>query len=87
MVNLHALPASALRGEGMTSQRARDRLVTKLVEEGIRDERVLEVIRQLPRHHFIDQALHSRAYENTALPIVQWSAMRLGCVSPERRMA
>lgn len=69
MVNLHALPPSALRGEGMTSQRARDRLVTKLVEEGIRDERVLEVIRQLPRHHFIDQALHSRAYENTALPI------------------
>ncbi|WP_369928003.1 protein-L-isoaspartate(D-aspartate) O-methyltransferase [Xanthomonas sp. NCPPB 2632] len=53
----------------MTSQRARDRLVTKLVEEGIRDDRVLEVIRQLPRHHFIDQALHSRAYENTALPI------------------
>ncbi|QDE41668.1 protein-L-isoaspartate(D-aspartate) O-methyltransferase [Luteibacter pinisoli] len=53
----------------MTSQRARDRLVAKLVEEGIRDERVLEVIRHLPRHHFIDQALHSRAYENTALPI------------------
>ena len=69
MVNLHALPASALRGEGMTSQRARDRLVAKLAEEGIRDDRVLEVIRQLPRHHFIDQALHSRAYENTALPI------------------
>ncbi|MET0935971.1 MAG: protein-L-isoaspartate O-methyltransferase, partial [Luteibacter sp.] len=41
----------------MTSQRARDRLVAKLAEEGIRDERVLEVIRQLPRHHFIDQAL------------------------------
>jgi protein-L-isoaspartate(D-aspartate) O-methyltransferase len=67
--NLHALPASALRGEGMTSQRARDRLAAKLAEEGIRDERVIEVIRQLPRHHFIDQALHSRAYENTALPI------------------
>ena len=69
MVNMHALPPSALRGEGMTSQRARDRLVAKLAEEGIRDERVLEVIRQLPRHHFIDQALHSRAYENNALPI------------------
>ena len=53
----------------MTSQRARDRLAAKLAEEGIRDERVLEVIRQLPRHHFIDQALHSRAYENNALPI------------------
>ncbi|WP_243649100.1 protein-L-isoaspartate(D-aspartate) O-methyltransferase [Luteibacter rhizovicinus] len=53
----------------MTSQRARDRLVAKLQEEGIRDDRVLEVIRNLARHHFIDQALHSRAYENTALPI------------------
>jgi protein-L-isoaspartate(D-aspartate) O-methyltransferase len=69
MANLHSLPASALRGEGMTSQRARDRLVTKLKEEGIADTRVLEVIRHLARHHFIDQALHSRAYENTALPI------------------
>ncbi|MHA6203879.1 protein-L-isoaspartate(D-aspartate) O-methyltransferase [Dyella soli] len=53
----------------MTSQRARDRLATKLKEEGIRDQRVIDVIRNTPRHHFIDQALHSRAYENTALPI------------------
>jgi protein-L-isoaspartate(D-aspartate) O-methyltransferase len=66
---IHPLPPSALKGEGMTSQRARDRLVAKLKEEGIRDLRVLDVMRQLPRHHFIDQALHSRAYENTALPI------------------
>jgi protein-L-isoaspartate(D-aspartate) O-methyltransferase len=69
MANLHSLPPSALRGEGMTSQRARDRLVARLQEEGIKDTRVLEVIRGLARHHFIDQALHSRAYENTALPI------------------
>lgn len=68
-MNVHPLPPSALKGEGMTSQRARDRLVTKLKEEGIRDQRVIDVIRNLPRHHFIDQALHSRAYENTALPI------------------
>jgi protein-L-isoaspartate(D-aspartate) O-methyltransferase len=53
----------------MTSQRARDRLAASLKEAGIRDLRVIEVIRDLPRHHFIDQALHSRAYENTALPI------------------
>ena len=66
---IHPLPPSALKGEGMTSQRARDRLVTKLKEEGIHDPRVLDVMRNLPRHHFIDQALHSRAYENTALPI------------------
>ncbi|MFC5741061.1 protein-L-isoaspartate(D-aspartate) O-methyltransferase [Dyella tabacisoli] len=68
-MNVHPLPPSVLKGEGMTSQRARDRLAAKLKDEGIRDPRVLEVIRQLPRHHFIDQALHSRAYENTALPI------------------
>ena len=65
----YPLPAAALKGEGMTSQRARDRLASSLKEEGIRDLRVVDVIRNLPRHHFIDQALHSRAYENTALPI------------------
>ena len=68
-MNVHPLPPSALKGEGMTSQRARDRLASKLKEDGIKDARVIEVIRNLPRHHFIDQALHSRAYENTALPI------------------
>ncbi|HEY1588627.1 MAG TPA: protein-L-isoaspartate(D-aspartate) O-methyltransferase [Rhodanobacter sp.] len=68
-MNLYQLPAAELKGEGMTSQRARDRLATSLKEEGIRDLQVVDVIRNLPRHHFIDQALHSRAYENTALPI------------------
>ncbi|HET7358895.1 MAG TPA: protein-L-isoaspartate(D-aspartate) O-methyltransferase [Rhodanobacteraceae bacterium] len=68
-MSVHALPPSALRGEGMTSQRARDRLIVRLREEGIRDLRVLEAIRRLPRHHFIDEALAPRAYENTALPI------------------
>jgi protein-L-isoaspartate(D-aspartate) O-methyltransferase len=53
----------------MTSQRARDRLAANLKEGGIQDPRVIDVIRNTPRHHFIDQALHSRAYENTALPI------------------
>jgi protein-L-isoaspartate(D-aspartate) O-methyltransferase len=68
-MNVYPLPAADLKGEGMTSQRARDRLATSLRDGGIRDARVIEVIRNLPRHHFIDQALHSRAYENTALPI------------------
>ena len=62
---------SATRGLGMTSQRARDRLIERLVAEGIRDRRVLDVMRQLPRHLFIDEALASRAYEDTALPIGQ----------------
>lgn len=67
----HPLPPSALKGEGITSQRARDRLAEQLKELGIRDARVIDVMRNTPRHHFIDQALHSRAYENTALPIGQ----------------
>jgi protein-L-isoaspartate(D-aspartate) O-methyltransferase len=68
-VNPYPLPAAAFKGEGMTSQRARDRLANSLKDAGIRDSRVIEVIRNTPRHHFIDQALHARAYENTALPI------------------
>ncbi|KQZ77516.1 protein-L-isoaspartate O-methyltransferase [Rhodanobacter sp. Root561] len=68
-MTVYPLPAAELKGEGMTSQRARDRLAAMLKDSGIRDARVIEVIRNLPRHHFIDQALHSRAYENDALPI------------------
>jgi len=55
----------------MTSQGTRDRLVTTLRSEGITDERVLKAITQTPRHEFVDEALSSRAYENTALPIGQ----------------
>lgn len=56
-------------GIGMTSRRTRDRLVQRLVEKGIADSRVLEAMRNLPRHIFVDEALSSRAYEDTALPI------------------
>lgn len=59
------------RGIGMTSQGTRDRLVQRLRIEGIKDERVLQAITQVPRHEFVDEALSSRAYENTALPIGQ----------------
>ncbi len=58
-----------LQGIGMTSQRARNRLADTLREMGIQSERVLEAIRNTPRHFFVDEALASRAYENTALPI------------------
>jgi len=58
-----------IQGIGMTSQRTRDRLVVRLREKGIRDERVLEVIRTTPRHIFVDEAMAHRAYEDTALPI------------------
>ena len=53
----------------MTSQRTRERLIQRLREEGIRDERVLAAMREIPRHIFVDEALASRAYEETALPI------------------
>ncbi len=57
------------QGIGMTSLRARDRLVQRLRETGIRDERVLGQIASVPRHWFVDEALATRAYEDTALPI------------------
>ncbi len=53
----------------MTSARTRERLIQRLVEQGIRDPRVLDRIRNVPRHLFVDEALASRAYEDTALPI------------------
>lgn len=65
----HTLPAS--RGIGMTSQGTRDRLIQRLRSHGIKDERVLKAIMQVPRHEFVDEALSSRAYEDTALPIGQ----------------
>lgn len=57
------------RGIGMTSARTRDRLVATLRGQGITSEPVLERIRTVPRHMFVDEALSSRAYENTVLPI------------------
>lgn len=56
-------------GIGMTSKRTRNRLVAQLVAEGIVNTNVLEAIKKIPRHIFVDEALSSRAYENTALPI------------------
>ena len=59
----------SLQGIGMTSARTRDRLVNRLKAQGIRNENVLRQIRNVPRHLFVDEALASRAYEDTALPI------------------
>ncbi|HEY0721397.1 MAG TPA: protein-L-isoaspartate(D-aspartate) O-methyltransferase [Gammaproteobacteria bacterium] len=56
-------------GIGMTSQRTRERMVQRLGAQGISDVRVLDMMRQVPRHIFVDEALASRAYEDTALPI------------------
>src|SRR3981189_1080741 len=56
-------------GIGMTSARPRDRLVQRLREQGIMNLAVLDRIRNVPRHIFVDEALGTRAYEDTALPI------------------
>jgi len=53
----------------MTSQRTRERLVQRLQEQGIGNQKVLDVMRMMPRHIFLDEALSHRAYEDTALPI------------------
>jgi protein-L-isoaspartate(D-aspartate) O-methyltransferase len=58
-----------LSGIGMTSARTRDRLVQRLRDQGIRNPAVLDRVRNVPRHIFVDEALASRAYEDTALPI------------------
>jgi len=59
----------SLQGIGMTSSRTRERMINRLMEQGIRSNKILDVIRNTPRHIFMDEALASRAYEDTALPI------------------
>lgn len=58
-----------LAGIGMTSQRTRERMIASLLDKGIKNWAVLDVMRTTPRHIFLDEALASRAYEDTALPI------------------
>lgn len=57
------------QGIGLTSQRQRDRMVQSLMQSGLIDARVIQAMRATPRHVFVDEALASRAYEDTALPI------------------
>lgn len=64
-----SLDKETLQGQGMTSLRTRQRLIERLTEKGISDVRVLEAMRDSPRHLFLDEALASRAYEDLALPI------------------
>ncbi|MBT8113837.1 MAG: protein-L-isoaspartate O-methyltransferase, partial [Arenicella sp.] len=70
---MHQSPTDKLdqTGIGMTSERTRRRLIDELRRMGIHNEAVLKVMLNLPRHLFVDEALASRAYENTALPIGQ----------------
>ena len=66
---LDAMTASGLHGIGMTSQRTRARMIERLREMGIRNEAVLNAMAAVPRHVFVEEALASRAYEDTALPL------------------
>ena len=66
---LRRLTRNEIVGVGMTSQRTRDRLIERLRDKGIADERVLEMMRHVPRHLFMDEALSTRAYEDSSLPI------------------
>ncbi|MDD2658888.1 MAG: protein-L-isoaspartate(D-aspartate) O-methyltransferase [Methylococcales bacterium] len=59
----------SLQGIGMTSLRTRERMIKRLSEQGIHNKKILEIMRDTPRHIFMDEALASRAYEDTALPI------------------
>ncbi|WP_300455283.1 protein-L-isoaspartate(D-aspartate) O-methyltransferase [Accumulibacter sp.] len=61
--------SGAVFGFGMTSQRTRTRMIERLREQGISDEEVLAAIAAVPRHAFVEEALASRAYEDTALPL------------------
>lgn len=58
-----------VKGIGMTSMRTRERMVGRLKEQGINNHKILDAMRNTPRHLFVDEALASRAYEDTALPI------------------
>ena len=63
------MTTSGLHGIGMTSQRTRARMIERLREKGIRNEAVLRAMAAVPRHVFVEEALASRAYEDTALPL------------------
>ena len=67
--NLHSQSPPQHTGQGMTSARTRERLIQRIQAQGIHTPAILERIRQTPRHLFVDEAMASRAYEDTSLPI------------------
>lgn len=70
MVTLNTMTTDPrIQGIGMTSRRTRERMINRLLEQGITNHKILDVMRDTPRHIFVDDALASRAYEDTALPI------------------
>jgi len=68
-VALRRIDEQAIKGVGMTSQRTRNRLIDRLQQKGITDPEVLRIMRHVPRHLFVDEAMSSRSYEDASLPI------------------
>lgn len=66
---LRIIDEQAIKGMGMTSQRTRDRLIDRLQQKGISNLDVLRIMRRVPRHLFVDEAMSSRSYEDASLPI------------------
>lgn len=60
---------NSIQGIGMTSRRTRERMIDRLIDQGITSHKILDAMRNVPRHLFMDDALASRAYEDTSLPI------------------
>ncbi|GFO77823.1 protein-L-isoaspartate(D-aspartate) O-methyltransferase [Bathymodiolus platifrons methanotrophic gill symbiont] len=60
---------NSIQGIGMTSRRTRERMINRLIDQGISNHKILDAMRNVPRHLFMDDALASRSYEDTALPI------------------
>ncbi len=60
---------NSMQGIGMTSRRTRERMINRLIDQGISNHKILDAMRNVPRHLFMDDALASRSYEDTALPI------------------
>jgi len=66
---LRTIDEQAIKGVGMTSQRTRNRLIDRLQQKGISNSTVLRIMRRVPRHLFVDEAMSSRSYEDASLPI------------------
>lgn len=66
---MRTIDEQAIKGVGMTSQRTRNRLIDRLQQKGISNSTVLRIMRRVPRHLFVDEAMSSRSYEDASLPI------------------
>lgn len=66
---MRSINEQTIKGVGMTSQRTRDRLVERLQKKGIKNPDVLRIMRLVPRHLFVDEAMASRSYEDASFPI------------------